>query len=254
MFDLLSMSELTASSVIVVWVLSSALSDSLRQRVISATLLAGWFCLVLTFGATGAFGPGAGIGVAGLGLSAVVPVFLLSFFALRSRRGRALIARVPMSTLVGVHAMRILGVSFLLLYAAKRLSAPFAPVAGWGDIAVGLLAIPLAITAQRGRLSRGWLLAWNTLGLADLIIALTLGATSAAGPLRLFPDAPGSAIMTGLPWILIPSFLVPAFIFLHLSLYDRLRVRSGSHVAAAGAENREHLDPARVLEQGLRRG
>jgi hypothetical protein len=60
--------------------------------------------------------------------------------------------------------------------------------------------------------------------------------------------------MTSLPWILIPSFLVPAFIFLHLALYDRLRVRSGSHVAAAGAENREDVAGATVLEHGLGRG
>jgi hypothetical protein len=250
--DLLSMSELTACSAIVVFVLSSALSATVRQRAVAGTLLAGWFCLVLAIGATGAFGPGSPIGVAGLGLGVVVPVSLLSFIALRSGRGRALIGRVPTSTLVGVHAMRILGVSFLLLYATKRLSAPFAPVAGWGDIAVGLLAIPLAITQKRGGLSRGWLLAWNTLGLADLIIALALGATSAPGPLWLFRAVPGSAIMTSLPWILIPSFLVPSLIFLHLSLYARLRL--GSRAAVADAENREELTPAGVLEHGLGRG
>jgi hypothetical protein len=38
--------------------------------------------------------------------------------------------------------IRTLGVTFLLLYSAGHLPAPFAPAAGWGDIAIG---------AHRGR-------------------------------------------------------------------------------------------------------
>jgi hypothetical protein len=223
MFDLLSMSELTVCSALVVVVLSAALSDSGRYRAVLATLLLVWFCLVLAMGVTGAF-TDRGIGVAGLGLGVVIPVFLLSVIALGTQRGRALIERVPAATLIGIHAVRILGVNFLLLYAAKRVAAPFAPIAGWGDITVGLLAIPLAITSRQNRLSKSWLLAWNILGLLDLLVAVGLGATSAGGPLNLFPAAPGSAIMTSVPWILIPAFLVPSLIFLHLCTFYRLRI------------------------------
>jgi len=49
---------------------------------------------------------------------------------------------VPLWLFVGVHTVRLLGVTFVVLYAAHRLPAPFAPVAGWGDIFVGVTAAP----------------------------------------------------------------------------------------------------------------
>jgi hypothetical protein len=148
-----------------------------------------------------------------------------------------------MSALVGVHSVRVLGLSFVLLYAAKRLPAPFAPVAGWGDVAVGLLAIALLARMTRRQAIPNrlhWL--WNALGLADLVVAVALGATSAPGPLQIFHGPPSSAIMTTLPWILIPSFLVPALIFLHLCTFYRLRTMSP-------AERTKNLSPLRVATQ-----
>ena len=56
----------------------------------------------------------------------------------------------------------------------------------------------------------------------DLVTAIALGATSSPGPIRLFFEPPGSAIMTTLPWILIPCFLVPALAFFHLVTFYRL--------------------------------
>jgi hypothetical protein len=56
---------------------------------------------------------------------------------------------VPLWLLVGVHTVRLLGVSFIILFAAGRLPAPFAPVAGWGDIFVGATAIPVAWLVYR---------------------------------------------------------------------------------------------------------
>jgi hypothetical protein len=47
--------------------------------------------------------------------------------------------------LVGVNTVRLLGLFFILLYAAGRLSPPFALVAGWGDVAIGLAAVPVAL-------------------------------------------------------------------------------------------------------------
>src|SRR3954452_3486751 len=133
MFDLLSTAELTASCAIVVFFLSSMLSNTPRQRGLAAAALAGWFCLVLAAGATGVLGRPIGPGVPGIGLAVLIPITLLSLLVLGTTRGRELVRRAPMPALVGVHSVRVLGLSFVLLYAAKRLPAPFAPVAGWGD-------------------------------------------------------------------------------------------------------------------------
>ena len=51
---------------------------------------------------------------------------------------------IPLPALVAVNAIRILGVIFVMLHAAGKLPAPFAPSAGWGDIFVGVTALPVA--------------------------------------------------------------------------------------------------------------
>jgi hypothetical protein len=246
MFDLVSTAELTVGSAIVVFFLSSMLSSTVRQRVLVAAALTLWFCLILTAGATGAFARPIGPGIPGVGLGVLIPIALLSLFVLGTTRGRDLVRQVPLSSLAGVHIVRILGITFVLLYWAKRLPAPFAPVAGWGDVSVGLLAIPLALSLARtaNAIPRGIIALWNVLGLADLVAAVTLGATSSPGPLQLFHSGPSSAIMASLPWILIPCFLVPSLGFLHLCMFYRLR-------GLAPRKRTEHLRPVRMAAPGL---
>jgi uncharacterized membrane protein len=241
MFDLVSTAELTASAAIVVFFLSSMLSSTVRQRVLVAAGLALWFCVILAAGATGALARPIGPGVPGVGLAVLIPIALLSLFVLGTTRGRELVRQAPLSSLVGVHIVRILGITFVLLYLAKRLPAPFAPVAGWGDVSVGLLAIPLALSLARtaNAVPRGMIAIWNVLGLADLVAAVTLGATSSPGPLQLFHSGPSAAIMAGLPWVLIPCFLVPSLAFLHLCIFYRLR-------EVAPRERSEHVRSVRM--------
>ncbi len=111
-----------------------------------------------------------------------------------------------------------------MLYAAGRLAPTFALAAGWGDIAVATAA-PLVAWAIHRRAAgwRGLALAWNTLGFADLVTAVTLGVGSAAGsPIRFIHEAAGSNIMSSLPWMLIPGFMVPLYLLMHLAIFDRL--------------------------------
>ena len=103
-------------------------------------------------------------------------------------------------------------------------------------------AIPLAVLLARstGATPKGIVVMWNVLGVLDLVTAVALGATSAAGPLRIFHGEPGTAIMTNLPWVLIPCFLVPSFLFLHLCTFYRLRAaeeqEKGLRTGIAGVE------------------
>jgi hypothetical protein len=241
MFYLVATAELTASAAIVVFFISSMLSSRVRQRVLIAAALTFWFCLVLTAGATGALAHSIGP-VPGVGVAVLIPLALLTLLVLGTTRGREGVRRIPIAALVGVQGLRVLGITFVLLYWAKRLPAPFAPVAGWGDVSVGLLAIPLAVLLARstGATPKGIVVMWNVLGVADLVTAVALGATSAAGPLQLFHGQPGTAIMTSLPWVLIPCFLVPSFLFLHLCTFYRLRTaeeqEKGLRAGLAGVE------------------
>ncbi|HQT26787.1 MAG TPA: hypothetical protein PLK99_09375, partial [Burkholderiales bacterium] len=97
---------------------------------------------------------------------------------------------------------------------------PFAPLAGWGDIIAGITAIPAAFLAARGL--KGLTFLWNTFGLLDLIAAIGLGATSSPGPLHLLMVEPDTTIMTTLPWLVVPGFLVPLLASVHLAVFYRL--------------------------------
>jgi hypothetical protein len=131
---------------------------------------------------------------------------------------------IPLPVLVAVNAARVLGFFFLLLLAARRLPPTFALSAGWGDIVVALAAIPLAWAIQQRAV--GWqplTLVWNTLGLLDLVAAVTLGVGSATdSPMRFIYEAGSSGTMGSLPWLLIPGFLVPLFLLTHVAIYAQL--------------------------------
>lgn len=215
MFDLVSTVELTASAMAVLAVVVVLFCKTPRERALTISVALGWFGLVTALGATGVMHYSRVVSPAVLPLTIFGPALLLSALIWRMR-SRVLDA--PLALLVGVQAIRILGVSFVLLYAKAELPAPFAPIAGWGDILVGTLAIPLALTHP----PRSVFAAWNILGIVDLLVAVGLGATSTPGPLRLFGTGEGSALMMSLPWILIPCFLVPTFLALHVATWLRL--------------------------------
>lgn len=184
-----------------------------------------WGGIIVAVAALGGFAPGATGPVPGPAFAFVgLLVLLLGAWFLLPRFRSALLA-VPLPALVGLNAARLGGVSFLILAADGRLSAPFAPVAGAGDMVVGALAIPLAAMAAGGGGERpAWLGVWNALGALDLVVAVSLGVLSAPGtPLRVFTEGPGASAMTALPWIMIPAVFVPLYLLIHLTIAVRLR-------------------------------
>lgn len=189
-----------------------------RRRI--ALGLSAWFLLAATLGLAGAFAsPALPVGVA-VGIAVLLPV-LVGAVPVALTRGHG----IPLPTLVAVHAGRVLGVAFLLLYAAGRLPYSFAHSAGWGDIAVGVLALPVAWTIRRKIAGWKWITgAWNALGTVDLLAAVALGVGSAPGSLVRFNyEAPGSGAIVQFPWVLIPAFFVPLFLLTHIAVFASLR-------------------------------
>jgi hypothetical protein len=137
--------------------------------------------------------------------------------ALRYPRVRSALLAIPTRLLIGLNSLRILGVLFLFLAAAGRLSGPFPYSAGLGDIITGALAIPLALSVARSqKLPAAAIKRWNIFGTLDLLVAVGLGLSSAAGsPLQWIHADPGSAAMQYLPFCLVPTVLVPFYLITH---------------------------------------
>ena len=147
-----------------------------------------------------------------LALTALAALLLLS----RTQTFRRLLVEVPAWQLVAMQTFRV-GVELALwrLYAAG-----FAPVQvtfeGRNfDALVGLSAPVVAIGIATRWVGPRVTVAWNLFGLAMLLNAIGIVATSTPGPLHLdWPGEPFTAVAAW-PVVWIPAMLAPAAIFLH---------------------------------------
>lgn len=190
------------------------------RRVVGAALVL-WLAALLTAGVSGGF---AGTRPLLIGVAAATPLIAAAVATAVWPALRAGFDGVPLTSLIAVHAVRGFGAFFVLLHAGGRLSGPFGPVAGWGDVAAAATAPLIAWAAARAiPYWRGLVLGWNTLALTDLAVAVGLGVTSAPGsPLRRFEGGPGTTLMGTLPWVLIPTFIVPLLTLTHVAIYRRM--------------------------------
>lgn len=197
--------------------------------------VAAWFVLVAGLAAAGFFSAASPVGIPAIAAAALAPVVAVALGAARRSTVRRLALGIPVAALVAVHASRMLGVFFVWLHAEGRLPWTFANYAGWGDIAVGALAVPVAWMAHRR--AAGWrpaALAWNTFGLVDAVMALAIGMGSAAtSPVRFIHESPDTGAMGTLPWLLIPAFLMPLYLLTHLAVFARLAASEGRDAADA---------------------
>jgi hypothetical protein len=165
----------------------------------------------------------------------VLPILIGGLLIWRSETVKRTVEAVPQSWLVGLQLYRALGVIFLILYATGKLPGLFAWPAGVGDILVGILAPVVAIAyARNPRLNGDLVAAWNWFGIGDLVMAVATGFITAPSLLQPFPVEPANHLITLFPLVLIPTFLVPLSILLHLASLSKLRqAAADAQVASA---------------------
>jgi hypothetical protein len=225
MLDIIGAIFATAFYATVVGVLVGLSPVRAATRLAAFASAAKWLGMIVAVAALGGLAPG---------MLGPIPANLLPFAGLLALlfgawfllpHFRSALLSVPLWALVGVHAGRLGGVFFLVLYADGRLSAPFAPAAGVGDMITGALAIPLAAMLALGfDMRRAWLGLWNAFGALDLVVAVSLALLSAPGtPFRVFTEGPGTQAMTAVPWVFIPGMLVPILFLVHVAIATKMR-------------------------------
>ncbi len=180
-------------------------SSTPRSVIVGATI---WVALAVAFTALGGFRL----------LPFPVPqLMILALFGVALFAAGTWLNSLPWKLLVGAHAIRLVGVVFLILGARGTLAPAFASRAGWGDITTALVAIALvafAIAPDRAR----WLHnLWNVLGLTDLIIAV-----GTATAVTLQGHVPGMGPLFSLPLSLVPLFFVPVLAASHVVMLRRI--------------------------------
>lgn len=201
-----------------------------RRTVLMITaLLVAWFTVSVALASAGAY-QGAPGRIPTIEFGIVIPILVGCLMIWRWPAVSRLMDALPRAWVIAIQVFRVEGVIFLILYASKLLPGIFALPAGIGDVGVGLAALAIGINASAGRpLGSRTALLWNLVGIADLIIALSTGFLSSPSPFQLFALDRPNELISAFPLILIPTFLVPLAIILHIiSLIQLGRVNGHS--------------------------
>lgn len=210
---------------------------SKSARIVTAALIAALAGAAYYIGSTGLVAVDASQPFRPIAFTVIVPVTL--FFAAYglSSRLRNFVLAQDLRLLTMLQHWRVLGFSFLLLYAHDTLPALFAWPAGFGDILIGF-AVPFIVwrlvrdpdfaTSRR-------FVAFHVLGLIDFAAAV-IAATLASGAYpTIFNDPLTSAPMEVWPLNLFPSFGVPLFIIAHVVVLLKVRALRREARGHAGA-------------------
>lgn len=178
---------------------------------LTAWTTAAWFILVLCASALHLFENESNrVGFA-VALSALTPIVVFALWYARSEGFRKFVLSLNARTLTFVQSWRLAGVLFVVLAAYGVLPGIFALPAGYGDMAIGATASLVALRLANPK-HRNSFIVWQVLGITDLVMAVSLGATARL----LNPSSVSMAAMTALPLSLVPTFFVPLLLMFHL--------------------------------------
>jgi hypothetical protein len=156
-------------------------------------------------------------------MAVAIPTLLYLLAYRLSPALRAWVAQRDLALLVGLQSFRVIGIVFLFVWAFGHLPAVFALVAGLGDIAIGVAALSVLIAIERQ--TTGWQARVKTLtifGILDFVAAFSAAVLTGAGRPLQFEGQPLPVALQQWPMGMVPGFLVPLFIILHLMAWQRL--------------------------------
>ena len=152
---------------------------------------------------------------------------VLILLGVKLPRFRAWLMSIDLRAVVALHLTRLVaGATFIVLSARGELTPRFALPAGWGDILVAVLAMPVLAISPRKPSARRIYLAWNVLGFADILMVVANAAVQGTR------DPSSMRPLFHLPLSLLITFLVPLIIASHVLLFVRLLRGSPAEGAA----------------------
>lgn len=180
-----------------------------------AMILFGWLLVVVVLGPTRFFA------INPLVAPNIILGFLLLFILLKKAYSSHFIQTIadaiPQHWIIGLQIYRIVGISFFNLYNAGVLPAAFALSAGYGDIFVGVTAPFVAYAYfKKTFFARKLAIAWNCVGILDLVVAISIGIFGFPRPLQVLPLTPSTEPLALYPLVVIPLFAVPLALILHI--------------------------------------
>ncbi|WP_455200693.1 hypothetical protein [Kaarinaea lacus] len=194
------------------------------SHLVTLMILVVWFTGVFSLAAQNMFNAPPGQPPLNILLALIIPLLAFATIYAISPRFKDYVLSIDMRHLILLHSWRMLGFGFVFLYFYDVLPALFAYPAGVGDALAAIFAVFLAIAMYQNKaITKKWIYRWNTFGLMDFVIAVSLGIMSRTGNIGQLEGHVASDAMGVLPLVLIPAFIVPFYIITHVIIYLQLR-------------------------------
>ena len=229
-FELIVRALVTIIALGLIWFGAARMPASAKSRYATAGVLSavfiGWLAVAQYLGAANTYlatieNPTA-VPTILFGLLIPLAVAAIALWQLESIA--RLVSAIPLHWLVAAQVYRVAGGIFLVLWADGRMPWQFALPAGIGDVATGIVAVVVATQLARNAVgAHRATYVWCLFGIADLVVAITMGAMTSPGrPHLLAFDAP-NLLISSYPLVMIPTFGVPLALMLHGLVLLRLR-------------------------------
>lgn len=198
-----------------------------RACTVLLAVLCAWIIASSTLAVSGAYLDDRALRALPLLCGFLVPVGIVAaslWFSPVLRSGvLAIIESLPLSWLIGTQAIRVTAIGTIVKYLDGELPGHFILPVGVPDFAVGLTALPMAWWASRNlERAKSSLIVWNLFGASIFLSAGILMHVSMPGPVQFFTSGPTTHTLFEFPLALVPTFLVPCFVGLHLACIWRL--------------------------------
>ena len=202
-FELAVRPFVTAVALGLIWTDAFRMEGPAPSRYMTAAalsvILVGWLAIAQYVGSANMYFATTDTAVPTLLLGLTIPLMIAAAGLWLSEAIASLVSAIPLRWLVAAQVYRIGGGIFLVLWADGRLPWQFALPAGIGDVTTGVLAVVVAARlAQNAAGARSAVYAWCLFGIADLVVAITMGAMTsrAAAPVGLRGAEPPHHILS----------------------------------------------------------
>lgn len=136
---------------------------------------------------------------------------------------RKLIDAMPISWIVGIHALRILAIGTIIKAWRGEFSMSFATWIGIPDLLFGLSAVVMIWLALKDRVNTMGLMIWNMLGVFVILPgAPIIGQMGLPGVFHSIDETPSMVTLLEFPMVLAPSLVVPLFVMMNMFVAIRL--------------------------------
>ncbi len=201
-----------------------------------SVILFAWLAIAQYLGSANVYFAASDTAVPTLLLGLMTPLIVAAAGLRLSGAIANLVSAIPLHWVVAAQVYRVAGVIFLVLWAGGRLPWQFALPAGVGDVTTGILAVVVAARlAQNAAGARNAVYAWSLFGIADLVVAVMMGAMTSPGRPHLLAFEAPNLLITSWPLVMIPTFAVPLALMLHGIVLWRLRRETASNGRLAAA-------------------